>query len=102
VFVLQAEAASACKTNTTQNQPYPLRRGRIDVSWKHDHCRQLTLYCLYVFFSGFWWLICSLLFFISFVCLFFFPYFFVVVVGVVWGKNFGCDLISYGLILLSL
>jgi hypothetical protein len=51
------------------------------------------------FFSGFWWLICSLLFFISFVFMFFLPYFFC------WGNLgyfFGCDLISYGLILLSL
>ena len=56
----------------------------------------LTPLCL---FSGLWWLVCSLLFFISFVYLFFFPYFFC------WsglGYIFGCDLISYGLILLSL
>nr|WES82265.1 NADH dehydrogenase subunit 4 [Amitermes sp.] len=56
----------------------------------------LTPLCL---FSGFWWLICGLLFFISFVFLFSFPYFFC------WGNLgyiFGCDLISYGLILLSL
>ena len=33
----------------------------------------LTPLCLY---SGFWWLICSLLFFISFVYLFLFPFFF--------------------------
>nr|YP_009351373.1 NADH dehydrogenase subunit 4 [Foraminitermes rhinoceros]AQP29422.1 NADH dehydrogenase subunit 4 [Foraminitermes rhinoceros] len=51
------------------------------------------------FFPGLWWLICSLLFFISFVYFFSFPYFFC------WsnlGYLFGCDLISYGLILLSL
>lgn len=56
----------------------------------------LTPLCL---FSGFWWLICGLLFFISFIYLFSFPYFFC------WGGLgyiFGCDLISYGLILLSL
>nr|YP_009350268.1 NADH dehydrogenase subunit 4 [Apilitermes longiceps]AQP26718.1 NADH dehydrogenase subunit 4 [Apilitermes longiceps] len=50
-------------------------------------------------FSGFWWLISSLLFFISFLYLFFFPYFFC------WsglGYMFGCDSISYGLVLLSL
>nr|WMY24009.1 NADH dehydrogenase subunit 4 [Psammotermes sp.] len=50
------------------------------------------------FFTGSWWLISSLLFFSSFVCFFFFPYFFC------WGGLsyfFGCDLISYGLILLS-
>nr|AQP29992.1 NADH dehydrogenase subunit 4 [Microcerotermes sp. H TB-2017] len=44
-------------------------------------------------------MICSLLFFISFIYFFFFPYFFC------WGGLgyiFGCDLISYGLILLSL
>nr|YP_009351061.1 NADH dehydrogenase subunit 4 [Anhangatermes macarthuri]AQP28473.1 NADH dehydrogenase subunit 4 [Anhangatermes macarthuri] len=51
------------------------------------------------FFSEAWWLICSMMFFISFIYLFFFPYFFC------WGGLgyiFGCDLISYGLILLSL
>nr|QXT44214.1 NADH dehydrogenase subunit 4 [Astalotermes sp. A JRA-2021a] len=51
------------------------------------------------FFPGFWWMICSLLFFISFIFMFFLPYFFC------WGNLsyfFGCDLISYGLILLSL
>nr|AQP30313.1 NADH dehydrogenase subunit 4 [Astalotermes cf. obstructus RDCT140] len=51
------------------------------------------------FFRSLWWMICSLLFFISFVFMFFLPYFFV------WGNLgyfFGCDLISYGLILLSL
>nr|AIY61693.1 NADH dehydrogenase subunit 4 [Isognathotermes fungifaber] len=56
----------------------------------------LTPLCLY---SELWWLISSLLFLISFVYLFFFPYFFC------WsglGYMFGCDLISYGLILLSL
>jgi len=45
-------------------------------------------------------LVCSLLFFIYFIYLFFFPYFFFC-----WnrlGYIFGCDLISYGLILLSL
>nr|QZK22086.1 NADH dehydrogenase subunit 4 [Amitermes sp. QLD_231] len=56
----------------------------------------LTPLCL---FSSFWWLICGLLFLISFIYLFSFPYFFC------WGGLgyiFGCDLISYGLILLSL
>nr|APU93543.1 NADH dehydrogenase subunit 4 [Sphaerotermes sp. A TB-2017] len=51
------------------------------------------------FFSDLWWLICSLLFFISFIYLHFLPYFFC------WGNLsylFGCDLISYGLVLLSL
>nr|QXT44461.1 NADH dehydrogenase subunit 4 [Apicotermitinae gen. H sp. CMRT160] len=51
------------------------------------------------FFTGFWWLICSLLFLISFIYMFFLPYFFC------WGNLgylFGCDMISYGLILLSL
>nr|AQP27213.1 NADH dehydrogenase subunit 4 [Odontotermes sp. BDIT087] len=51
------------------------------------------------FSSGSWWLICSLLFFISFFLFFSFPYFFC------WGNLgyfFGCDLISYGLIFLSL
>nr|QXT44292.1 NADH dehydrogenase subunit 4 [Astalotermes sp. C JRA-2021a] len=51
------------------------------------------------FFSGAWWLICSLLFLISFIYMFSLPYFFC------WGNLgyfFGCDLISYGLILLSL
>nr|YP_009250566.1 NADH dehydrogenase subunit 4 [Heterotermes cf. paradoxus AUS88]YP_009250579.1 NADH dehydrogenase subunit 4 [Heterotermes cf. paradoxus AUS103]AMX22895.1 NADH dehydrogenase subunit 4 [Heterotermes cf. paradoxus AUS88]AMX22908.1 NADH dehydrogenase subunit 4 [Heterotermes cf. paradoxus AUS103] len=46
-----------------------------------------------------WWLICSLLFVVSFIYLFSFPYFFC------WGNLgyfFGCDVISYGLILLSL
>nr|YP_009351204.1 NADH dehydrogenase subunit 4 [Sphaerotermes sphaerothorax]AQP28834.1 NADH dehydrogenase subunit 4 [Sphaerotermes sphaerothorax]URH16562.1 NADH dehydrogenase subunit 4 [Sphaerotermes sphaerothorax] len=50
-------------------------------------------------FSDLWWLICSLLFFISFIYLHSIPYFFC------WGNLsylFGCDLISYGLILLSL
>ena len=52
----------------------------------------------------FWFLVADLFFIIFyFFCLFvFLSLFFVVVVGVVWGKNFGCDLISYGLILLSL
>nr|URH16666.1 NADH dehydrogenase subunit 4 [Embiratermes neotenicus] len=51
------------------------------------------------FFSWSWWMVCSLLFFVCFVFLFFFPYFFC------WGSLgyiFGCDLISYGLIFLSL
>nr|YP_009250683.1 NADH dehydrogenase subunit 4 [Heterotermes tenuior]AMX23012.1 NADH dehydrogenase subunit 4 [Heterotermes tenuior] len=46
-----------------------------------------------------WWLICSLLFLVSFIYLFSFPYFFC------WcglGYLFGCDVISYGLVLLSL
>lgn len=51
------------------------------------------------FFSDLWWLVCSLLFFVFFLIFFSFPYFFC------WGNLgyfFGCDLISYGLILLSL
>nr|AIY61914.1 NADH dehydrogenase subunit 4 [Aderitotermes sp. TB-2014] len=51
------------------------------------------------FSSGLWWLICSLLFLMSFVYMFYIPYFFC------WGNLgylFGCDLISYGLVLLSL
>nr|AQP29942.1 NADH dehydrogenase subunit 4 [Diversitermes sp. A TB-2017] len=65
----------------------------------------LSFLCFLVFliplclFSGSWWLVCSMMFFISFIFLFFFPYFFC------WGGLgyiFGCDLISYGLILLSL
>jgi NADH-ubiquinone oxidoreductase chain 4 len=55
----------------------------------------LTPLCL---FSGSWWLISSILFFSSFVYFFFFPYFFC------WsglGYFLGCDLISYGLVLLS-
>nr|QXT44006.1 NADH dehydrogenase subunit 4 [Astratotermes hilarus]QXT44019.1 NADH dehydrogenase subunit 4 [Astratotermes hilarus] len=51
------------------------------------------------FSPGSWWLVCSLLFLISFVYMFFLPWFFC------WGSLgyfFGCDLISYGLILLSL
>nr|QXI86599.1 NADH dehydrogenase subunit 4 [Astalotermes sp. D JRA-2021a] len=51
------------------------------------------------FFVKAWWLVCSLLFFISFIYMFSLPYFFC------WGSLgyfFGCDLISYGLILLSL
>lgn len=50
-------------------------------------------------FSELWWLICSLLFFISFLYFFSFPYFFC------WGSLgyfLGCDLISYGLVFLSL
>nr|YP_009351243.1 NADH dehydrogenase subunit 4 [Odontotermes javanicus]AQP28990.1 NADH dehydrogenase subunit 4 [Odontotermes javanicus] len=50
------------------------------------------------FLPSSWWLICSLLFFISFFLFFSFPYFFC------WGSLgyfFGCDLISYGLIFLS-
>nr|YP_009250475.1 NADH dehydrogenase subunit 4 [Coptotermes heimi]AMX22674.1 NADH dehydrogenase subunit 4 [Coptotermes heimi] len=46
-----------------------------------------------------WWLVCSLLFLVSFFYLFSFPYFFC------WGGLgyfFGCDVISYGLVLLSL
>nr|YP_009250761.1 NADH dehydrogenase subunit 4 [Rhinotermes hispidus]AMX23114.1 NADH dehydrogenase subunit 4 [Rhinotermes hispidus]URH16770.1 NADH dehydrogenase subunit 4 [Rhinotermes hispidus] len=49
-------------------------------------------------FSFSWWLVPSLLFFITFVYMFFFPYFFC------WGSLgslFGCDVISYGLIFLS-
>nr|QAX91228.1 NADH dehydrogenase subunit 4 [Parrhinotermes microdentiformis] len=45
-----------------------------------------------------WWLISSLLFLIVFIYMFFFPYFFC------WGSLgsfLGCDVISYGLILLS-
>nr|WNL53882.1 NADH dehydrogenase subunit 4 [Microtermes sp.] len=56
----------------------------------------LTPLCL---FSELWWLICSLLFFVSFLYFFSFPYFFC------WGNLgyfLGCDLISYGLIFLSL
>nr|YP_009350619.1 NADH dehydrogenase subunit 4 [Labritermes buttelreepeni]AQP27469.1 NADH dehydrogenase subunit 4 [Labritermes buttelreepeni] len=51
------------------------------------------------FFLDSWWLVCSLLFFVSFCYFFFFPYFFC------WcnlSYLFGCDMISYGLILLSL
>nr|AQP29027.1 NADH dehydrogenase subunit 4 [Nasutitermes matangensis]AQP30502.1 NADH dehydrogenase subunit 4 [Nasutitermes matangensis] len=51
------------------------------------------------FYSGLWWLVCSMMFFVSFLYMFFFPYFFC------WGGLayiFGCDLISYGLVLLSL
>nr|AIY61758.1 NADH dehydrogenase subunit 4 [Synacanthotermes sp. TB-2014] len=51
------------------------------------------------FFPGLWWLVCSMLFFVTFSLLFSFPYFFC------WsslGYFLGCDLISYGLILLSL
>jgi hypothetical protein len=50
------------------------------------------------FFPSCWWLICSLLFAVSFLFLFSVPFF-------CWGNLgylFGCDLISYGLILLSL
>nr|UXD79085.1 NADH dehydrogenase subunit 4 [Stolotermes victoriensis] len=49
-------------------------------------------------FEGFWWLIQSFLFLISFIYLFYFPYFFC------WGNIsylFGCDYISFGLVLLS-
>nr|QAX91111.1 NADH dehydrogenase subunit 4 [Parrhinotermes sp. C MW-2019] len=49
-------------------------------------------------FSFSWWLISSLLFLIVFVYMFFFPYFFC------WGSLgsfLGCDVLSYGLILLS-
>nr|YP_009350723.1 NADH dehydrogenase subunit 4 [Silvestritermes heyeri]AQP27649.1 NADH dehydrogenase subunit 4 [Silvestritermes heyeri] len=65
----------------------------------------LSFLCFLIFLiplclvSWSWWLICSLMFFISFVFFFSFPYFFC------WGGLgyiFGCDLISYGLILLSL
>nr|WHM51597.1 NADH dehydrogenase subunit 4 [Rhinotermes marginalis] len=45
-----------------------------------------------------WWLIPSLLFFVTFIYMFFFPYFFC------WGNLgslFGCDVISFGLIFLS-
>nr|YP_009350632.1 NADH dehydrogenase subunit 4 [Bulbitermes laticephalus]AQP27508.1 NADH dehydrogenase subunit 4 [Bulbitermes laticephalus] len=65
----------------------------------------LKFLCFLVFliplctYSGGWWLISSMMFFISFIYFFFFPYFFC------WGGLgyiFGCDLISYGLILLSL
>nr|URX54495.1 NADH dehydrogenase subunit 4 [Glyptotermes sp. 18 AB-2022a] len=50
------------------------------------------------FLNGGWWLIHSLFFVISFVFFFIFPYF------MIWsnlGYMFGCDCISYGLILLS-
>nr|UQJ75243.1 NADH dehydrogenase subunit 4 [Glyptotermes sp.] len=50
------------------------------------------------FFNGSWWLIHSLFFVISSLFFFVFPYF------MVWGNLgylFGCDCISYGLILLS-
>nr|AQP26679.1 NADH dehydrogenase subunit 4 [Microtermes sp. RDCT089]AQP28332.1 NADH dehydrogenase subunit 4 [Microtermes sp. RDCT048]AQP30083.1 NADH dehydrogenase subunit 4 [Microtermes sp. RDCT148] len=65
----------------------------------------LSFLCFLVFliplclFSELWWLICSLLFFVSFLYFFSFPYFFC------WGSLgyfLGCDLISYGLIFLSL
>nr|QAX91202.1 NADH dehydrogenase subunit 4 [Parrhinotermes aequalis] len=49
-------------------------------------------------FSFSWWLISSLLFVVVFIYMFFFPYFFC------WGSlgvSLGCDVISYGLILLS-
>nr|WHM51909.1 NADH dehydrogenase subunit 4 [Porotermes adamsoni] len=49
-------------------------------------------------FEGFWWLVQSFLFLISFVFFFYFPYFFC------WGNlgyMFGCDYVSFGLILLS-
>nr|URX54469.1 NADH dehydrogenase subunit 4 [Glyptotermes sp. 17 AB-2022a] len=50
------------------------------------------------FLSGGWWLVHSLFFLVTFTFLFVFPYF------MVWGNLgylFGCDCISYGLILLS-
>nr|URH17016.1 NADH dehydrogenase subunit 4 [Calcaritermes temnocephalus] len=50
------------------------------------------------FFSGGWWLVHSLFFLITFLFIFSFPYY------SVWGElgyMFGCDNISYGLILLS-
>nr|URX54430.1 NADH dehydrogenase subunit 4 [Glyptotermes sp. 16 AB-2022a] len=50
------------------------------------------------FLGGSWWLIHSLFFIVSFFFFFVFPYF------MVWGSlgyMFGCDYISYGLILLS-
>nr|WHM51935.1 NADH dehydrogenase subunit 4 [Anacanthotermes sp. A MLW-2022a] len=50
------------------------------------------------FFNNSWWLVQSFLFFLCFVYVFSFPYFFC------WGNLgyfFGCDYISYGLILLS-
>nr|QXT44266.1 NADH dehydrogenase subunit 4 [Apicotermes occultus] len=65
----------------------------------------LSFLCFLVFliplclFPGSWWLVCSLLFAVSYIFMFFLPYFFC------WGNLgylFGCDLISYGLILLSL
>nr|WHM51896.1 NADH dehydrogenase subunit 4 [Stolotermes ruficeps] len=49
-------------------------------------------------FEGLWWLVQSFLFLASFIYLFFFPYFFC------WGNLgylFGCDYISFGLVLLS-
>nr|ATL76513.1 NADH dehydrogenase subunit 4 [Stylotermes sp. Chi-156] len=49
-------------------------------------------------FSGVWWLVCLLLFVVSFFYLFFSPCFFC------WGHFsyfLGCDLVSYGLVLLS-
>nr|YP_009350866.1 NADH dehydrogenase subunit 4 [Pseudacanthotermes militaris]AQP27970.1 NADH dehydrogenase subunit 4 [Pseudacanthotermes militaris] len=65
----------------------------------------LSFLCFLIFliplcyFSGVWWLVGSLLFFVSFLYFFSFPYFFC------WGSLgylLGCDLISYGLIFLSL
>nr|WNL53895.1 NADH dehydrogenase subunit 4 [Microtermes mariae] len=65
----------------------------------------LSFLCFLIFliplclFSELWWLVCSLLFFVSFLYFFSFPYFFC------WsslGYFLGCDLISYGLIFLSL
>nr|UQJ75126.1 NADH dehydrogenase subunit 4 [Calcaritermes cf. nigriceps] len=50
------------------------------------------------FLNGGWWLVQSLFFFTSFVFVFGLPYF------IIWGNlgyMFGCDYISYGLILLS-
>nr|UXD79072.1 NADH dehydrogenase subunit 4 [Prorhinotermes inopinatus] len=55
----------------------------------------LTPLCL---FSGSWWLVSSMLFFSSFVYFFFFPYFFC---WAALGYFLGCDLITYGLVLLS-
>nr|WHM51818.1 NADH dehydrogenase subunit 4 [Stolotermes victoriensis] len=55
----------------------------------------LTPLCL---FEGFWWLVQSFLFLASFIYMFYFPYFFC------WGNLsylFGCDYISFGLVLLS-
>nr|AIY61680.1 NADH dehydrogenase subunit 4 [Serritermes serrifer] len=49
-------------------------------------------------YAPFWWLVCSLLFLVSFLYLFCFPGFFC------WGGLsyfFGCDVVSFGLVLLS-
>nr|YP_010946331.1 NADH dehydrogenase subunit 4 [Anisolampra panfilovi]WGO57049.1 NADH dehydrogenase subunit 4 [Anisolampra panfilovi] len=51
------------------------------------------------FSKNYWWIVQSLMFFLSFLFMFMFPYFFC------WGEisyMFGCDYISYGLILLSM